>query len=273
MVRASPEPAAASRRPRRRRTGRSPPMPWRLPLALLAVGGFLAAPAPAAQPVGEASQAPAALPGSEASGPPAGLALGQAPGPAGPPGPPAPPAGRVPALRMPVAGAVVRGFELPAGPYGAGHRGIDIAAALGARARAPTAGQVVFAGPVAGRVWVTLRVAPGVLVTLGPLLRGTTVGRDRRVHRGAPVGQVDSGHGPPPPPVGAGPGPDTGATLHLSLRVDGVYVDPLPYLVDRPRARLAPLLVPGGRPAPAGRGYEVVSQPERAWEGKCHGGL
>jgi hypothetical protein len=38
--------------------------------------------------------------------------------------------------------------------------------------------------------------------------------------------------------------------LHLGLRVDGVYVDPLPYLLDRPRPRLAPLLRPGGLAGP-----------------------
>jgi hypothetical protein len=30
--------------------------------------------------------------------------------------------------------------------------------------------------------------------------------------------------------------------------VGGVYVDPLAYLLDRPRARLAPLATPGGLP-------------------------
>jgi murein DD-endopeptidase MepM/ murein hydrolase activator NlpD len=38
---------------------------------------------------------------------------------------------RVPALWMPVHGAVVRGFDARDGPYGPGHRGIDIAAPKG----------------------------------------------------------------------------------------------------------------------------------------------
>jgi murein DD-endopeptidase MepM/ murein hydrolase activator NlpD len=145
-----------------------------------------------------------------------------------------------------VAGAVVRGFELPAGPYGPGHRGIDVAVAVGERARAPTAGRVAFAGPVAGATWVSLAVAPGVLVTLGPLL-DTATATGRQVPAGAPIGRVAPGHGPALPATGVGPaGAGDGATLHLSVRVDGVYVDPLPYLVDRPRPRLAPLLAPGG---------------------------
>jgi murein DD-endopeptidase MepM/ murein hydrolase activator NlpD len=145
------------------------------------------------------------------------------------------PAGRVPALRMPLAGPVVRGFELPAGPFGPGHRGVDVGARVGEVVRAPAAGRVVFAGPVAGTSWVTLLVAPGVMVTVGPLLpdRRLAAGRVRAL---AVVGRVGLGHG---------------EALHLSLRVDGVYVDPLRYLVDRPRPRLAPLLAPGGLPGPA----------------------
>ena len=140
---------------------------------------------------------------------------------------------RVPGRWMPVAGAVVRGFDGRAGPYGPGHRGIDIAAPTGEPVRTPAAGRVVFAGPVAGTIWVSLRVAPGVLVTLGPVLDpAVTAGQ---VRSRSPIGRVGPGHG---------------ATLHLGVRVDGVYVDPLPYLIDRPRARLAPLLSPGGLPAP-----------------------
>jgi murein DD-endopeptidase MepM/ murein hydrolase activator NlpD len=166
-----------------------------------------------------------------------------------PPPPTAPDPPPVPPLWMPVAGAVVRGFEARAGPYGPGHRGIDIAASVGELVRAPAAGRVAFAGPVAGTNWVSLRVAPGVLVALGPLL--DPVAAAGPVRRSAPVGRVGPGHqlppGEPPPAQGGSGG---GATLHLSVRVDGVYVDPLAYLVDRPRPRLAPLLAPGGLPVP-----------------------
>ena len=78
----------------------------------------------------------------------------------------------------------------------------------------------------------------GVLVTLGPVLDpAVTAGR---VRSRSPIGRIGPGHG---------------ATLHLGVRVDGLYVDPLPYLLDRPRARLAPLLSPGGLPAP-GRAHQ-----------------
>jgi murein DD-endopeptidase MepM/ murein hydrolase activator NlpD len=182
---------------------------WRLPLLalVLAVGTFL----------------PTAAPASVAR-------------PAEPPPPAGPDPPRVPALWMPVAGTVVRGFDARAGPYGPGHRGIDIAATVGEPVRAPAAGTVRFAGPVAGTTWVTLQVAPGVLVTLGPLLDPVSASR---VRLRALLGRVGPGH----PGGGAG-----GVTLHLGVRVDGVYVDPLAYLVDRPRARLAPLPTPGGLP-------------------------
>jgi murein DD-endopeptidase MepM/ murein hydrolase activator NlpD len=144
---------------------------------------------------------------------------------------------RVPALWMPVTGPLVRGFDARAGPYGPGHRGIDIAAPVGELVGAPAAGRVVFAGPVAGVTWVTLEVAPGVLVTLGPLL--DPVATATRVRSKAPVGRIGPGHAATP----AAP-----AALHLSVRVDGVYVDPLVCLVDRPRPRLVPLPAPGGLP-------------------------
>jgi murein DD-endopeptidase MepM/ murein hydrolase activator NlpD len=134
---------------------------------------------------------------------------------------------RVPPLRLPVRGRLVRGFEAPAGPYGPGHRGVDLAAPVGTPVAAPAAGTVGFAGRVAGASWVSMLVAPGVVVTVGPLL-APAVAAGERVAALSPVGRLAAGHG---------------GGVHLSLRVDGVYLDPLPWLVDRPRARLAPLPV------------------------------
>jgi hypothetical protein len=160
---------------------------------------------------------------------------------------------------MPVAGPVVRGFEAPAGQSGAGHRGIDLDAPVGRPVRAPAAGSVVFAGPVAGRIWVSLLVAPGVVVTVGPLLRPAAPGPPAVARY--PVGAVGPPAGTAGPAAAAGRrvralervgrvGPGHDGAVHLSVRVDGVYLDPLPYLVDRPRPRLAPLLDPGGLPGP-----------------------
>jgi len=47
--------------------------------------------------------------------------------------------------------AVVRGFDPPSSPYGAGHRGVDLAGAVGAPVRAALGGTVTFAGSLAGR--------------------------------------------------------------------------------------------------------------------------
>jgi murein DD-endopeptidase MepM/ murein hydrolase activator NlpD len=140
----------------------------------------------------------------------------------------------VPALRLPVDGPVVRGFEPPSGPYGPGHRGVDLAARLGTPVAAPAGGRVVFAGRVAGLGWVSLRVAPGVVVTVGPLDR-PAVSAGRTVPTLARLGRLAPGHG---------------GRLHLGLRLGGAYVDPSPYLVGDGPPRLAPLPLPG--PAAAG---------------------
>ena len=157
---------------------------------------------------------------------------------------------RVPPLRMPLAGPIVRGFEASAGTYGPGHRGVDVGGRVGEAVRAPAGGRVEFAGPVAGVTWVSVLVAPGVTVTVGPLL-DAQVAAGQRVRALAPVGRFGPGHGPAlGPGHGPAPAPAYGMALHLGLRVDGVYVDPLPYLVDRPRPRLAPLPRPGGLAGP-----------------------
>lgn len=153
---------------------------------------------------------------------------------------------RVPLLHPPVGGRLLRGFEETAGPYGPGHRGVDVGAAPGASVRAPASGRVTFAGRVAGATWVTIEVAPAVLVTVGPL-RSAAPSVGRAVTTGAPVGTLAPGH----PVVDRGPAlggsPHVGlAALHLGLRVSGVYVDPLPWLAGLARPRLAPLAEPGG---------------------------
>ncbi len=142
----------------------------------------------------------------------------------------------MPELRPPVDGSLVRGFEEPAGPFGPGHRGVDFGAAPGAPVHAPARGRVTFAGQVAGTTWVTLEVAPAVLVTLGPL-RTLEWSVGQVVATGDRLGTLASGHASPDPSV---------AALHLGLRVDGVYVDPLPWLAGLARPRLAPLSEPGG---------------------------
>ena len=145
-------------------------------------------------------------------------------------------ASRVPLLRPPVAGPLVRGFEEPAGPFGAGHRGVDFGGVPGEPVRAPASGRVTFAGPVVGTTWVSIEIAPAVLVTLGPL-RSLEVSVGQAATSGDRLGTLASGHASTDPSI---------AALHLGLRVDGVYVDPLPGLAGLARPRLAPLAEPGG---------------------------
>lgn len=121
---------------------------------------------------------------------------------------------------------VVGPFAAPATPYAAGHRGIDVAAAIGTEVRAPAAGVVRFAGVVVDRPLVSIDHGGGVWSTLEPV--EPTVATGDRVTRGDVVGTLVAGHCVEP-------------CLHLGARVDGGYVNPLLFLGDLPRAVLYPL--------------------------------
>lgn len=154
-----------------------------------------------------------------------GVSLGPAPGAAAA----QPAAGQVPPLRPPVAAPlevpVVEPFELSEGGFGPGVRGVKLAAPAGSPVAAPAPGNVRFAGEVAGLGWVTLEVAPGVLVSVGPLDR-ITVRAGAQAGARTVVGRLHAGHD---------------RELHLGLRVDGEYVDPLPHLARVGPPRLVPL--------------------------------
>jgi murein DD-endopeptidase MepM/ murein hydrolase activator NlpD len=133
----------------------------------------------------------------------------------------------------PVSGAVLRGFEPPSSPYGAGHRGIDLAAPAGTPVTAPEAGVVAFAGRVAGERY--LSIAHGnALVSTYSWLSEILVAEGDAVARGAAVATSGRGH----------PG-SAQAHLHFGVRRDGAYVDPLELLSPASVAgliRLAPLV-------------------------------
>ena len=96
---------------------------------------------------------------------------------------PATPAHAAPPWAWPVVGPVVRAFDPPDSPYGAGHRGIDIGVPVGTTVVAPDDGVVSFAGPVGGRLFVTIDHGGGLTSTaswLGSLL----VRKNARVARG-----------------------------------------------------------------------------------------
>jgi murein DD-endopeptidase MepM/ murein hydrolase activator NlpD len=142
-----------------------------------------------------------------------------------------PPAGSAPWI-WPVTGPVIRGFDPPDSPYGSGHRGIDVAAALGTPVLAPAAGVVTFAGPVGGRLFLTIDHGAGLESTYS-WLTSVVARRGQTVAPGEVVATSGSGH--------------TGATvphLHMGARLLDVYVDPLAYLSPpdiRSMIRLAPV--------------------------------
>lgn len=132
----------------------------------------------------------------------------------------------------PVIGPVVGAFEPPETPFGAGHRGIDIAAAAGTTVLAPEAGVVAFAGRVAGELFVTLDHGGGLTSTYS-WLSEVLVRKGDAIARGTPIARTGLGH----------PGSSV-AHLHLGARRDGVYVDPLVLLGPMSVSdfiRLAPL--------------------------------
>ena len=135
--------------------------------------------------------------------------------------PPEPPPVSIGSYAWPVAGAVVRGFEPPAGPFGAGHRGIDVAAPSGTRARAAGAGIVAFAGRVAGDLHVSIDHPDGVRTSYA-FLGSIDVAPGTGVARGAPVGTVGAGH----------PGSEE-PHLHFGARYAGQYIDPMLLLERR----------------------------------------
>jgi murein DD-endopeptidase MepM/ murein hydrolase activator NlpD len=130
--------------------------------------------------------------------------------------------------------AVLRGFEAPATPYAAGHRGVDTAAATGDPVHAVADGVVAFAGTVAGRGAVAID-HDGVRSSVEPVEPAVRTGE--RVQQGEVIGHLSAG--------GAHPA----GVLHLGARVrvgthagaGWAYVSPLLYLGGATRAVLLPL--------------------------------
>ena len=115
----------------------------------------------------------------------------------------------------PLQGPVMRAFEPPTGPYGAGHRGIDISGSAGASVRAAEAGVVAFAGRVAGELHVSIDHPDGVRTSYA-FLSAIEVKAGAPIARGAVLGAVGSGH----PGVGS-------PHLHFGARYAGQYIDPM----------------------------------------------
>jgi murein DD-endopeptidase MepM/ murein hydrolase activator NlpD len=115
----------------------------------------------------------------------------------------------------PVEGPVLRPFEPPEDPYGAGHRGIDIGAPSGTLVRAPADGVVAFAGTVAGGLFVSVDHPDGVRTTYS-WLSAVEVRAGDAVVRGSPLARTSLGHPGVDPPH-----------LHFGARYAGTYLDPM----------------------------------------------
>lgn len=117
-----------------------------------------------------------------------------------------------------------RAFVAPATEFGAGHRGVDLPASSGERLVAPTRVRVAFAARVVDRDVVTLDAGGGWLATFDGATSLFEVGSV--VEAGEPVAVVS-------------PTPHC-ACVHVGLRYDGEYVNPLLTWGEVPRAVLLP---------------------------------
>lgn len=118
---------------------------------------------------------------------------------------------------------ILRGFEAPAHPYGPGHRGIDLA---GTEVHAPAEGVVAFVGTVAGRGVLTIDHGGGLVSSYEPVVSDLAAGD--HVARGQPLATISKG------------GHTAPGSLHLGVRLDGEYINPLRLLGGVPRAILLP---------------------------------
>lgn len=114
-------------------------------------------------------------------------------------------------------------YRPPPTLYASGHRGIDMPAVPGDEARSPVAGVVSFVGKVADRHVLSIRVDARTVVSVEPVeqLAGGLV-EGEAIERGQPIGTVAEG------------GHCLAECVHLGVRVDDEYVNPLRYFYSRP---------------------------------------
>jgi murein DD-endopeptidase MepM/ murein hydrolase activator NlpD len=142
------------------------------------------------------------------------------------------PAGAVDGWAWPVTGPVIRAFDPPDSPFGAGHRGIDVAVPQGTVVAAAAPGTVSFAGPVGGNLFLTLDHGGGWESTFS-WVSALLVRKGDVVAAGQPVALTGWGH-----PTATVP------HLHFGIKLDDVYLDPLTVLPPPDLSsliRLAPL--------------------------------
>jgi murein DD-endopeptidase MepM/ murein hydrolase activator NlpD len=151
-----------------------------------------------------------------------------------------------PGWTWPVEGEVLTPYRNGADPYAGGqHRGIDIAAPVGAAVRAASAGTVTFSGTAGSSgLTVAVRTADGRFDTSYLHLSAISVAKGDRVEGGSRLGTVGT----------SGKRSTAAPHLHFGVREAGSrhgYRDPLTLLPPPPvPVREAPRGVPVPAPAP-----------------------
>lgn len=135
---------------------------------------------------------------------------------------------RYPLWQWPVAGArqVISPYRAPAHDYAAGHRGMDVTATVGAEVMAPADGVVAYRGTVVDRPLLTIEHDGGFVTTFEPLV--STLSPGDAVAEGDVIGTVATG------------GHADAGTLHLGVRLEGEYMNPMLLFGGLPRAVLLP---------------------------------
>ena len=138
----------------------------------------------------------------------------------------------------PVPGPVAAPFVAPRSRYGAGHRGVDFVAGSGTPVQAANAGEITFAGSVAGSLHIVV-THPGGLRTSYSFVATIAVRRGQSVVRGDLLGTTGGGTG------------EHAGVLHFGLRVGDRYVDPMLLFAPADLTRLI-RLVPADAPPQSG---------------------
>ncbi|WP_449278620.1 M23 family metallopeptidase [Leucobacter sp. GX24907] len=128
---------------------------------------------------------------------------------------------------VPVGGSVrvSSPFRAPPHRFGSGHRGVDLPAQPGFEVVAPTGGTVSFVGRVVDRGVVSIRIDERTVVSLEPVeqLSASGISKGNAVEQGQLLGRVGTG------------GHCDDACVHLGVRVNGDYVNPLRFFLERPK--------------------------------------
>jgi murein DD-endopeptidase MepM/ murein hydrolase activator NlpD len=117
--------------------------------------------------------------------------------------------------------AVIRGFAIGPTLFSPGHRGVDLAAEVGAQILAPADGTVFFAGVLAGRPVLSIDHGGGLISSFEPV--SSPLRRGQNVRQGEVIGVLA------PVPGHCAPA----GCLHWGVRRAGQYIDPLTLLAGR----------------------------------------